>query len=192
MILVPSLPLPVTRPGSQWSTVSSSESFPSPTSWSSVAATKVFVKLPIRNFASQGTGVLVVRFPTPLRTLKSPSALSTPTSTPGEPNFSKASASCWAMARGVVDGGRGAASEIWGPRARPVATATVAAVASATRVLILAEVGSVRGIMVRSPLWMGVVGTLSVLFTSGRTVLPHRLPRRASPPLRRGRAGCRG
>jgi hypothetical protein len=51
VILLPSLPWPVTTPGSQRSAVSFSDSRPSPTSCSTTVAMNVLVALPIRNLS---------------------------------------------------------------------------------------------------------------------------------------------
>jgi hypothetical protein len=52
-----------TTPGSQRSTVSSSESFPSATSWRTTVATKVFVTLPMRKRSVARMGVFGARVP---------------------------------------------------------------------------------------------------------------------------------
>ena len=52
-----------TRPGSQRSTVSSSESFPSPTSCRTTVAVNALVTLPMRNRSVARIGVFAFRFP---------------------------------------------------------------------------------------------------------------------------------
>ena len=128
VIVSPSLPLPVTTPGSQCPTVSSSDSLPSPTSCNSVTATNVFVKLPILNSASHGTGVRFATSPKPLRTLITWPGVSTRTSTPGAPWLSNWSASC--CSAGVDDV----------PDSAPATPPTVVAAASAATTNVTSEI----------------------------------------------------
>src|SRR5262249_17346944 len=85
VILLPSLPLPWTTPGSQCPTVSSSDSRCSATSCSTTTETNVLVLLPIRKNPSALTGLRLFRLATPLVPPTCRSPVPTSASTPGTP-----------------------------------------------------------------------------------------------------------
>ncbi len=95
----PSFPLPSTTPGSQCSTVSSSDTLPSPTSWSITVDTNAFVLLAIRNLSVTRAARPVAVSETPVVAYRRPSGPVDWATTATVPVLSMASTLRWSVLR---------------------------------------------------------------------------------------------